>query len=111
MYGRSLSGSSGLFDVLTDEERLLVEQEPVAAEGFDEIVVGVVQRYVDLAAVGNGAYAVAQDETSVLSLSGTIGRRGQCVEDGAGCLEIAPGTFALDVCAQFEQGRRRAGCG
>lgn len=83
---------------------LSVKEQVVTVEGFDEIVVGVGEGYVDFTIVRYGTYAVHEDEVGVLAQFCAVVGAAQRVEDVFGGIEILLAFLSFDIGAQFEEG-------
>ena len=75
------------------EKRLTLLDVALANEGFEEVVVGVVERYVDVGTVGNTTHRVHQQKTTILANGRTIGRGGERLNHlvGSGAIHLIAG--------------------
>ena len=75
-------------------------------QSFQEVIVGIVQRYINLRTVRNTAHRVHQDEVAVGTHLGTVGRRSEAFHNPVGGFLVS---LIRQISTQLVKGGRRAG--
>ena len=77
-------------------------------QSFQEVIVGIIQRYINLRTVRNTAHRVHQDEVAVGTHLGTVGRRSEAFHNPVGGFLVS---LIRQISTQLVKGGRRGSFG